>query len=111
DNVAITTNGVAARGVEAIGDASVTMTGGSITTVGNRAIGVRASMGGTATITLTDDEAISTMGQNAHGISTADNAAVSMTGGDISTTGSNARGVNAVNQSVVTLAGVDIDTS
>jgi autotransporter family porin len=110
----ITTSGDRGLGVVAQGDGRVYIGDSSITTSGDEAIGVVVRAGSAATLQDTD---ISTSGAGANGVSVVkdpgelDHTTFDMTGGSITTTGDSSKGVVVNNGSFAELDGVSIDTS
>ncbi|NYT84989.1 autotransporter domain-containing protein [Pollutimonas harenae] len=109
NDAVISSAGTFASGLFAYDAAALTMSGGSITTQERASGGVKAQ--GIAQVQLSSNVAISTMGEMAHGITTADDATVSMSGGSITTAGGQAHGVHAIDDADVALTdGVAIHT-
>lgn len=110
----ITTSGDRGLGVVAQGDGRVYIGDSSITTSGDEAIGVVVRAGSVATLQDTD---ISTSGAGANGVSVVkdpgelDHTSFEMKGGSITTTGDSSKGVVVNNGSFAELDGVSIDTS
>src|SRR5690606_37772444 len=101
DGVAIRTEDEYSQGVHALGAARVSMTGGSITTEGLAASAISAL--GDSTVTLNDQVARMTKRSNAGGITVVDGADVEMTGGSITTAGAMAHGASIMGMGSVQL--------